>query len=372
MTNCGNNQFLVITSKPYQAGTNNPVTLYVPKVYDYNTYQQQNTCHCHCYQSPHQEVDQTAYNIALVGNATKGVFEGIAEVIRACGTLPKDDTKTSGTTPTTTNNTPATNNTPSTPLTSTPTTGKPDAGSKPDVMSAADFESDFSKQWKNIGDKYKGVDKQCNDYRFAMSNGETEKADKLKPDLEKVQSDIEKDISDIKKEIEGGNLDDGDKAIAEKALKTLEELKSKVDNALKTEPPKSAETDKTDKTEETEETDKADKVDNSQTGSVDIDALRDEAKRLNAIFKEKKAIQDANPENGIYASNALAAQYDAISAYNKWAEAVADPNNKANITQIRECKSSLSYIIADGHNVSPKVSDLVDTSRNLLLEISKL
>ncbi len=87
-----------------------------------------------------------------------------------------------------------------------------------------------------------------------------------------------------------------------------------------------------------------------------------------SIADAKKAAKDAN---GVFAASGNAEdQRQAIIAYNNWAKAVLNKDNKANLTEINECLSSMEYLCK--YNTSSYVSTVVSEAKNLLADLQQL
>ena len=368
MCSHNNSQFLVVSSRTYMAGTNNPVMLNVTQLGQYNscscnsTYNYNNCCSHSTYR------DDPAYQIALAGTATKGVLCGIADVIRAVNEGKSAKTSNTNVDKNTNvnKNTNTNTNTNVNSNTNVPNT------SIEEIQNAA--ESDFSKKWKNIGDKYKDTDKKCEDYK---KTEDTVLKAELKSQLTTIQGNVSQDIKALKEDLKKDGLSEEDKAIGKKALETLTNIQSKIDETLKA--------DGTKQPEKTKETSETEEVENKKQDTTDLDKLRADAKKAQAAYRKNYDAYMAKIRKGEYDPTeekaVLNEQKSVIEKYNKWADAVVKYGDKAPEDHITDCKASLDYICKEGHNVSTGikdaqgntivegVTDLVNTSRSLLSKI---
>jgi hypothetical protein len=226
---------------------------------------------------------------------------------------------------------------------------KPVPDSSTPTVGVSEDSSDFAKKWNKVDISYKD---ECGAYVIAVKDNNAEKIAEYKPQLNDILNKVSAGKEEIQEYLKGDNISDEDKKIANRALKTLEGIEVYVNQSLKAKP----------EVVETPQSSSVDKVDNtsevSQSSSVS-DNKKSEKK--SAITSAREAASAANTKFG--KTKTLFDQRAAITAYNKWADAVLNPANNASDNEVAECYNSLDFMCAN--NTGAGVKDLISTSKIL-------
>lgn len=359
MTNT-NTQFFVATVQPFQTSKYNDVSLQVPVIYEGQVFNYEDCgCHCHGGHSPHH--DDTQYQVAELGSAVKGVFTGVADIIRACRTPSAGSAASS----TGAGNTPA--------ATSTEDNAKiAQLQKQVDELSAllqskgdtptAD-KVDFNSKWGKIEIEH---EPQCVAYETAVQNGDEDAKKVNKAKLDGISTTVEGKIKELEKDLQGENVSDADKAIGEKAMKQLKDIQARIEKALSAKAPEAA--------EEVKTPDKQEPVGIDAEKEKRCQSNLDELKRKALAAQSALDVIRSNPSK-VGGDEHLQAQKDAITAYNNWGDGVknyeGDKTTDFYSSHMTDVKKGLDYIIGEDdkgvkHNGSAAVKDLVDQSSDLL------
>lgn len=209
----------------------------------------------------------------------------------------------------------------------------------------------FINKWKSVNVDYKAP---CERYKKAVLNGNTSFIADYKSDLNKLSKNADEGIAEIEKFLKGEGVSSEAKKVGEAAKKTLQEVKTAVAEALKTEAPKQAE-----KIEDTKETSSS----KYSTSYSNISDAKKAAKEANAVYVQTNY---TDPEK----------QRLAIIGYNDWGKTVLDEAKNKNLTtseylsEINECIKCLDYVCK--YNKSSYVASAVSVSKELLSDLENL
>ena len=264
MTNT-NTQFFVATVQPFQTSKYNDVSLQVPVIYEGQTYSDY-CCNHHCSCHGNQQ-DETQYQVAELGSAVKGVFTGIADIIRACRT-PSSGSAAATSTATSTSAT-------STGVDTSKNDKKADQTQVDELTSLIQTEEsgktvdtqkvDFAAKWGKIDIEH---EPQCKAYEDAVKNGDTAAQKVNEAKLKNISNTVEDKIKELEKDLKGENVSDADKTIGRQALDQLNKIKARIDEALKTKAP-----------EKSEKADDSEEIKNAQLKEQQYQSDLDELKR---------------------------------------------------------------------------------------------